>query len=169
VYHLSIGDFQSKLTAVRTSCAMKIIDKGDTGPRIGKLIGSIVVRSRCMYVCVCVRMCVCACVCVCVLDHKIYGRLAVSDVVALDGTYSEQEVSVYFTGGQTLVNGFCTIVAGLSVELKEAMLASRNSSTGPRIGKLIGSIVVRSRCMCVCVCVCVCACVCVCVYMCVGP
>jgi hypothetical protein len=79
-----------------------------------------------MYVCVCVSMCVCACVCVCVLDHKIYGRLAVSDVVALDGTYSEQEVSVYFTGGQTLVNGFCTIVAGLSVELKEAMLASRD-------------------------------------------
>jgi hypothetical protein len=78
--------------------------------------------------CVRVRVCVCACVCVCVLDHKIYGRLAGCDVVALDGTYSEQEVSVYFTGVQTLVSGFCTIVAGLSVELKEAMLATRNSS-----------------------------------------
>jgi hypothetical protein len=35
---------------------------------------------------------------------------------------------VYFTGVQTPVDGFRTIVAGLSVELMEAVLATRNCS-----------------------------------------
>jgi hypothetical protein len=68
------------------------------------------------------------CVCVYVLDQKKHGLLRGKDVVALNGTYPEQEVCVYFTGVQTLVNGLCTIVAGLCVELEEAVLATRDSS-----------------------------------------
>jgi hypothetical protein len=86
VGHLRIGDFHSLWMAVHTSFAVTFIDEGDTGPRIGKLIGSIVVRSRCVCVCVCACECVCMCVRVYVLDHKIYGRLVVCENVTLNGT-----------------------------------------------------------------------------------